>query len=127
MRKKIQLSTTSSEFVPDLMSFKCIVTAINPEEMTDKIFVKQRIRNFAKDTFEDFFVAVCTPVQLEDFDADAPAEGTSYYRTNKIEIVVRTAEMVTTVVESLLYEVAKLVMDLNDMDDMVPEKIYQIT
>ena len=127
MPKKIQIFKSSSVYVPDISSIKLVVAAVNPEEMTDKIFVKQRIRDFAKDTFDDTFVAVCTPVQLEDLDADSPGEGTSYYRTNQVELVGRTPEMVETVFESLLYEVKKLVLDLNDMDKMTADEIYNIT
>lgn len=112
--------------MPDISSIKLIVTAINAEDMPSKIFVNQRIRNFAKDRIDDTFVAVCTPTQLEDFEEDCPSPGTSYYRTDKIELVGRTPEMVQSVFDSLVYEVKKLVVDLTDLDNLLPAQVYTI-
>lgn len=104
-----------------------VVDAINAEDMPDKIFVNQRIRNFAKGDFEDTFVAVCTPTQLEDFLEDSPGEGTSYYRTNSIRLIARTAEELRAVFESLVYEVKKLVVDLTDLDSLSEAEVYTIS
>ena len=67
MPKSIQLYKQSTIPVPGISSMKLVVEARNNQEMTDKIFVYQRVRNFASGDFEDTFVAVCTPTQLEDF------------------------------------------------------------
>ena len=115
MPKSIQLYKQSTIPVPGISSMKLVVEARNNQEMTDKIFVYQRVRNFASGDFEDTFVAVCTPTQLEDFGENSPADGSSYYRSNRVELVGRTPEMLQTVFESLLFEVKKLVVDLTDM------------
>lgn len=99
---------------------------MNAQNMSDKIFVKQRIRNFAKGVFDDTFVAVCTPAQLEDFEEDAPGEGTSYYRTNTIELIARTAEEMQAVFNSLVYETKKLVVDLSDLENLSSAEVYVI-
>jgi hypothetical protein len=127
MPKNIQLIKRSSEYIPGIQSYKLVVETANPQDMPGKIFVKQRIRNFAQDHFDDIFVAVCTPVQLEDFLEDAPADGSSYYRTDKIELIARTPEMLQSTFESLLYETKKLVLDLNDLDILQAEITYTIT
>jgi hypothetical protein len=127
MAKSIQISKKSTTPIPGIQSFKMEVQAINAVNMPSKIFIKQRVRNFAKDRFDDTFVAICTPVQLEDLAEDSPEEGTSYYRTDTIELVVRTAEMLQTVFDSLLYEVQKLVVDLQDIDLLEPEEIYTLS
>lgn len=126
MPRNIQLVKQSSIYVPGISSFKMVVEAINAENISNKIFVKQRIRNFAKENHEENFVAVCTPTQLEDFDEDSPAEGTSYFRTDKIELVGTTAEYLNTVFESLLYEVKKLLVDLDDMDNLSAAVVYNV-
>jgi hypothetical protein len=95
--------------------------------MSDKIFVNQRIRNFAKERFDDTFVAVCTPVQLEDFPEDSPEEGSSFYRTNRIELIGRTPEYLQTVFESLVYEVKKLTLDLDQLDSLTAAETYTIS
>lgn len=127
MPKSIQLAKRSTIPVPDIFSYKLTVDAVNAEDMPDKIFVKQRIRNFARGVFEDTFVAVCTPVQLEDFPEDSPEEGgSSYYRTNSIELIMRTPEELQNVFDSLLWEVKKLVSDLTDIEQLKEEEIFSI-
>jgi hypothetical protein len=127
MSKSIQIVKQSTVEIPGISSYKLVVSTANAQNMPDKIFVKQRTRNFAKDSIDDTFVAVCTPVQLEDFEEDAPGEGTSYFRTNTIELVGRTPEYLTEVFDSLLYETQKLVVDLTDLDNLSVAEVYNIT
>jgi hypothetical protein len=127
MAKSIQISRQSTVEVPDISSYRLVVEAVNAVDMPNKIFVMQRIRNFAKGTFDQVFAAVCTPTQLEDFEEDTPGEGTSYYRTNKIELIGRTPEFLETVFNSLLYETKKLVVDLTDMDNLSDTAVYNVS
>jgi len=127
MAKSIQISRQSTVEVPDISSYRLVVEAVNAVDMPNKIFVMQRIRNFAKGTFDQVFAAVCTPTQLEDFEEDTPGEGTSYYRTNKIELIGRTPEFLETVFNSLLYETKKLVVDLTDMDNLSDAAVYNVS
>jgi hypothetical protein len=127
MAKSIQLSKRSTVYVPDISSLKLVVETINPVGLSGKIFVNQRIRNFAKNTFDDVFAAVCTPTQLEDFPEDSPVAGSGYYRTNRIELVCRTPEQLQSVFDSLLYETKKLVVDLTDMDNLSAAQVYNIS
>jgi hypothetical protein len=127
MAKSIQLVKQSTVELPDISSYKLVVKAVNAQNMSDKIFVKQRIRNFAKSSLDDTFVAVCTPTQLEDFEEDAPGEGSSYFRTNEIELIGRTPEWMVAVFNSLLYETKKLVVDLTDLDHLNAATTYNIT
>jgi hypothetical protein len=127
MPKSIQISKQSTVYAPDLSSYKLIVEAKNAVGMPVKIFVKQRIRNFAKDAIEEPFVAVCTPVMLEDLEEDSPAEGTSYYRTDRIELVGRTPEMIQEVFDSLLFEVKKLTIDLADIEMLSDAEVYLVS
>jgi hypothetical protein len=127
MAKSIQLSKSSTTAIPDGLSYRLLVTAHNAQNMPAKIFVNQRIRNFAKNSIDDVFVAVCTPVQLEDFEEDSPEDGTSYFRTDSLNVVVRTAELVGVVFESLKYEVQKLVDDLNALESLTDAVTYEIT
>lgn len=127
MPKAIQIFRQSTVWVPHLQSYKLVVEAINPENMPSEIFIKQRLKNFAQDSFDDNFVAVCTPVQLEDLPVAAPDAGSSFYRVSKIELVGRLPEAIDKVFDSLIYEVQKLVQDLNALDDLNEAKVYSIT
>jgi len=127
MAKSIQLVKQSTVALPDISSYKLVVRTANAEGISDKIFVKQRVRNFAKNTIDETFVAVCTPAQLEDFEEDLPGEGSSYFRTNTIELIGRTPEWLSTVFDSLIYEVKKLVVDLTDLEVLGAAATYNIT
>ena len=126
MLKSIQLVKQSTIELPGISSYKLVVSTANAQNMPDKVFVKQRVRNFAKDSIDDTFVAVCTPVQLEDFEEDAPGEGSSYFRSNTIELIGRTPEYLTEVFDSLMYEVKKLVIDLTDLDSLSAARVYTV-
>lgn len=126
MTKSIQIIKRSTVKIPELSSYKLVVETANPVGMPDKIFVNQRIQNFAKGRLDDTFVAVATPAQLEDFDEDAPAEGSSFFRTNKIELIARTPELLQEVVDSLMYEVKKLAVDLDDIETLEDEEVFLI-
>jgi hypothetical protein len=127
MPKAIQISRQSTVWIPHLQSYKLVVEAINPEDMPQEVFIKQRLKNFAQDSFDDNFVAVCTPVQLEDLPVNAPDAGNSFYRVSKIELVGRLPEALDKIFDSLLYEVEKLVADLNALDDLKEAVIYNVT
>lgn len=127
MAKSIKIVKKSTVELPDISSYKLVVQAIEPVEMDGKVFIKQRIRNFAKETTDDIFVGVCTPTQLEDFEEDAPGHGTSFFRTDSIELVARTPEVIQEVFSSLVYEVKKLVVDLTDLESLQDEEIYSIS
>jgi hypothetical protein len=90
-------------------------------------FVKQRIRNFIEDKFDDNFVAICTPAQLEDFDTNSPAEGSSYFRSDKIDIVSRNLAYLEQVFHSIIGELQKLVDDYESLNVLIEDGIYTIT
>ena len=127
MPKSIQIVKQSTVELPEISSYKLIVQTKNAQEMSGKIFIKQRVRNFARNTTDDIFVAICTPTQLEDFDEDAPAEGSSYFRSDYIELIGRTPEFLQEVFDTLIYETKKLVVDLSDLDSLTEAQVYTIT
>jgi hypothetical protein len=127
MAKGIQISKQTTVWDPYLLSYKLKVSVVGAQGMPEKIFVKQRIKNFSKQKFDDTFVAVATPAQLEDFHEDAPEEGSSYFRTDQIEIISRTPEAIAKIFESLLYEIKKLTKDLSDIELLSNAVVYSIS
>lgn len=124
MSKNIKITRQDTTYTPEIGAYKMIIEAIEPEEMSAKIFIQQRIVNFARGTTDDIFAAVCTPVQLEDLGEDSPLAGTSYFRTNRIELVGGTPELMLELFNSLIYEVKKLVADLNAMDSLNSVEVF---
>ncbi len=123
----INISRKSVVFDPDLDSYRMVLEVTSAQNINSKIFVKQRIRNFFKNTSEDVFAAVATPVQLEDFDEDSPKEGDSYFRTDKIDVTGRTMTYLDWFVEQLLADVQKLVIDVGLLATLEDQGTYTIT
>ena len=116
-----------SSVIPDkdLSSYRMTVEVIKAEGITNKIFCKQRLRNFQKQAFDDVFVAICTPAQIEDYGEDAPLEGSSYFRTNKIDIIIsRNADYLDSVFDDMVWNTQKLVEDIEALNKLENEDIY---
>jgi hypothetical protein len=122
------LAKTTSAWAPDISSYKMTVEITSAEDAPREIFVIKRTRDFVKDQFEDVFAAVATPVQLEDFPIRAPRENSSYYRTNVATLIVRTAEGMQAVFDSMVYEIKKLALDLEALNNGLSyTSTYQIS
>ena len=127
MAKSIKLSKQSAVRIPHTGAHKIVVSAVDAVDMPSEIFVKQRFRNFARDVFEDNFVAVCSPTQLEDLPLNAPEGKTSYFRVSEVELIANTPELLERIFDSMLYEVQKLVLDLTAIDSLEVAEVYSIT
>jgi hypothetical protein len=126
MAKSIQISRRYVDTNRELSSYRLYVEAINAQEMTNKVFIKQRIVNFSKGTTDDIFVGVCTPTQLEDLGEDSPLAGTSFFRSNSIDLVATTSEELKNTLDSVIFEVKKLVDDLSALDVLTDDEVYNI-
>lgn len=126
MAKSIQISRRYVDTNRELSSYRLYVAAVNAQEMTNKVFIKQRIVNFSKGTTDDVFAGVCTPSQLEDLGEDAPLAGTSFFRSNSVDLIATTSEELKNLLDSVVYEVKKLVDDLSALDLLTDDEIYNI-
>jgi hypothetical protein len=127
MAKSIKISKQSTVRIPRTGAHKIVVAAVDAVDMPSEIFVKQRFRNFARDAFEDNFVAVCSPTQLEDLPLNAPEGRSSYFRVSQVELIANTPELLERIFDSLLYEAQKLVVDLTAIDSLEAAEVYSIT
>lgn len=123
----LNLVRKSTDFDPIASSYKLILEVNSAQDITPKIFVNQRFKNLSNNVFEDIFAAVATPAQLEDFDEDSPAAGTSYYRTNKIEILSRNADYLEDVYDDIVWQVQKLVDDMKALTNIENEITVRFT
>lgn len=112
----ITLTKRSSEFLREVGSYRVAITATVSVGVSPNIFVMQRIRDFTANKFEDNFAAVATPAQLEDIPEVNNMTESSFYRTNSIELVARTAEYLAEIVASIFNEVQNLVDDLKALE-----------
>lgn len=124
---KINLLRKSTTFDPSAGSYRMVLEVLSTENIPRHVFINQRLRNFVKNNFEDVFAAISTPAQLEDFDIDSPAAGTSFFRVYKIDLVSRNAAYLEEVFESILSELQKLVDDYTALSNLTADAIYTIT
>lgn len=97
------------------------------EGITKYAFVNQRLRNHIANNFEDVFCAVATPAQLEDFDVNSPATGSSFLRKHTIDLVSRNAAYLEDVFQSIVRELQKLVSDWEALNVLQEDGLYTIS
>lgn len=124
---KLNLIRKLSPADSDRQSYRMTLSIISSEDITKNVFVKQRIRNFIKNNFEDAFVAIATPTQLEDFDVGSPATNTSFYLIDTIDVVSRNLGYLDDLFNIVLGELQKLVDEYESLNRLSPDGIYTIT
>ena len=101
------------------------VSVTSSVEMDKEVFVFQRC-TLPDNSTDDRFVAIATPVQMEDFDKDSPGEGTSYFRKSELELVGYSSEFIEQVWLDLQSEITSLVEDLNAIEILGPTQTVTI-
>lgn len=122
----INLLRKSTVFNKDLNSYRMILEVVSSEDITTKVFVNQRLRTAGKYTFDDVFVAVATPAQIEDLDEDSPNQYTSFYRTDTIDLVSRNADYINEVFDTIVSDLQKLVADTESLNILEADGLYTI-
>lgn len=124
---RINLIRKSNTYDSQAGSYKMLLEIVSTENVAKDLFIKQRLRNFVKNNFEDVFCAVATPAQVEEFDINSPRAGDSFFRTNIIELVSRNANYLENVFQSILKELQKLVEDVEALENLKTDGVYSIT
>jgi hypothetical protein len=125
---QITLTRKASSFDEDSGSYRFQLEATSSQGMPKEIFVKQRIYKAGTTSgTEDFFAAICTPEQLESLPVGAPELTIGFYRSDKIDVVARTPEMLATIFQDILKEVQNLIEDVEILEDLADEDTYTIT
>lgn len=122
----ITLHRELSDYDKSISSYRMRITITEADGINPKVFVNQRLRDTTKQTFEDVFVAVATPVQLEDFGEDAPLEGSSYFRTSIIDVMSRNADYLEEVADDIIWNIQKLISDVDSLQSFVTSGIFTI-
>ncbi len=105
---KLIIQKRTVNYSQALQSYSCDLEITVAEDITNKCFVVQRITSPAL-VSTDTFVAVATPVQLEDFPEDSPAPDSSYFRTSKIALVAASSSYLEEIINQIVTELGQLV------------------
>ena len=124
---KITLLRKSPVYDKHALSYRMQLEILATEQIVKEVFVNQRHKNFVTNTFDDVFAAVATPTQLEDFGKNSPEADSSYFRTFKIDLVSRNIDYLEDVFDSILFELTRLVDEVESLNDLQADAIYEIT
>lgn len=124
---KINLLRKSTSFDKTNQSYRLTLEITSTESIDKNLFIKQRFRNSIKNNFDDVFVAVATPAQVEELDINSPAPNTSFFRASSIDLVSVNAAYLEEVFSSIVRELQKLVEDNESLNLLNTDGIYEIT
>ena len=113
--RQVTLNRQSITQQPGLTSYILAISVASTVNVPTEIFVMQRYKKY-DNTISDSFVGVCSPAQLEDLNANSPAEGVSYYRASHIEIVSSALQFLEWAYREIVSEVQLLCSDLIALD-----------
>ena len=109
-----------------LIGYVLALNVTASQNITKKIFVKQRVRTNLG-TIDDVFVAVSSPEQLEDLAEDNPRDGTSYFRSDNICIIASNEAYLTKVFDTIMDDVQLLMSNSEALDILAPDGTYVVS
>lgn len=94
----------------------------------DKVFLYQRrlVRPEGNIT-EDVFIAVCSPMDMEVYAADAPAEDSepTFFRLNTLDVIHTSKTVLLEAWEDLKADLTKLANTMQDMDTLAKSEVLE--
>lgn len=116
--KSITVTVNGPNRIQDakLPAYRVDVSITGANDITTKLFVKQRILK-PEGTTEDNFVAVASPTNLEDFAEDAPLVDSSFFRSNSISLASSDPAFLSSTLETILSELSLLTKQMEILDE----------
>lgn len=123
---QLTIQQRSVNFDKNLQSYSCELEVTGSADITKKCLVMQRIV-LPNQTKTDTFVAVATPVQLEDFPDDLPGPDSSYYLTDMITVRANSSTYLSEVIDTIITELGQLVDNMVKLQALTQITTYTIT
>ena len=124
--KTLTVSSQTVNYNSALQAFVLNLQVTAGDNITTKVFVKQRSTNSAGVT-DDSFVAVASPANLEDFANDQPNPGSSYFLTDTINLVSSDPNYLNEVHQSILGELQTLADQMDALANLSGGQTVTIT
>jgi len=108
---------------------RLVVTVTSASELSEKIFVYKEVPLNPNDsTTIAQFDHVASPADLEDFPEDAPIAGSdpSWFRLNKVDVVVRSRAIADELWDAILQDVTDLKTTLDRLDTFESQDDFTI-
>jgi hypothetical protein len=90
------------------------------------LFVKQRIL-LADGTYDDTFVTVASPAQIEDIQQQSPAPGEFFYRDNTFSLISSDPTLLQTTANNILADVQLTIQQSEDLDVLSTAETITVT
>lgn len=106
-----------------LSAFRLRVVATDALGMDHRVFLFRRgPLNPYTDERTDFFITVCSPVDMEDFPAGEPDPEKTYpfFRVAEVTLDFRTSQEAEEAWDIIVREVENLITALNTLEDLTP-------
>ena len=121
-------SVSSTQVNNNLTSYSISLEITATQNINSAVFVKQRkLEPMTDSTYNDYFVAVASPVQLEDLAIGSPDSTTSFFRDSKVTIMAASQEYLDTVFDAIRVDLQRLVKDVDANTTLVASGTYTIT
>jgi len=125
---RLNLNKKTVTYRANLSAYSMVLEITSSQDIEKEVFVKQKLVNFTNDTPDEFFVAVCSPVQMSDLPVNIPTAYSSYFRVSKVELIAGTQEELKAIFNSITFELQKLIVDLEAQQSLLEiEENYEIT
>ncbi|NBQ67286.1 MAG: hypothetical protein EBU46_00030 [Nitrosomonadaceae bacterium] len=124
--KTITLQRKAVSLLPGTTNYKLSLSVTSVHDITDKVFVKRRLFKF-DNTFEDVFVAVASPAQIEELPVDAPSAPNIHYRSAKVDITSSDPQLLEDIFTNIIAELQMLTDQLTTLDEMAVDGTYSIS
>jgi len=125
---RLNLNKKTVTYRANLSAYSMVLEITSSQDIEKEVFVKQKLVNFTNDTPDEFFVAVCSPVQMSDLPINIPTAYSSYFRVSKVELIAGTQEELQAIFNSITFELQKLIVDLEAQQSLLQiEENYEIT
>ncbi len=122
----INIRRKSSSFISNDGGYSIVLEVLSTEAINRNVFIKERLRNFVQNNFQDVFVGIATTAYMEELDIGSPATGESFYRSDAIQLTARDPAYLEEVFESILRELQKLCDDTEALAVLKTDGIYTI-
>jgi hypothetical protein len=121
--KSVNVTRADAVSVPG--AYRMDLTIDNANDITPKLFVKQRLVNPDHST-NDVFITVANAVDLEDYAEDAPADGDTYFRTDTASFVSGDTQVLNDIFDEVLQLVQVVCQQASDLETLSTTAVYTV-
>lgn len=107
-------------------NYRVDLTITSSSNITTFLFVKQRI-SLVDGTYDDTFVTVASPAQIEDIQQQSPAPGEFFFRDNTISLISSDPTLIQTLTNNILSDVQLTIQQSEDLDVLSSAETITVT